>query len=121
MNKSCAIEFLQRVAAGEVQRAFDDAVAPGFRHHNPFFRGDAGSLRHAMQENAVAMPHKTLEVQRAVEEGDWVVVHSRMRPSPQAPAMALVHIFRFGGGRIEELWDIGQPEPAASPNEYGMF
>jgi predicted SnoaL-like aldol condensation-catalyzing enzyme len=32
----------------------------------------------------------------------------------------LVHIFRFDGGLIAELWDIGQPVPEDSPNERGL-
>jgi predicted SnoaL-like aldol condensation-catalyzing enzyme len=35
--------------------------------------------------------------------------------------VALVHIFRFEGNLIAELWDIGQAAPENSPNEYGMF
>ena len=32
-----------------------------------------------------------------------------------------VNIFRFENGRIAELWDVGQPMPEESPNQYGMF
>jgi len=32
-----------------------------------------------------------------------------------------VHIFRFEGERIAELWDLGQPVPDGSPNEDGML
>jgi len=32
-----------------------------------------------------------------------------------------VHIFRFKGGRIAELWDIGVQEPEDSPNQHGLF
>ena len=35
--------------------------------------------------------------------------------------MAVVHIFRFEGGRIAELWDLGMPIPEDSVNENGMF
>jgi hypothetical protein len=34
---------------------------------------------------------------------------------------ALVHVFRFEGDRIAELWDIGQPVPEHSVNAAGMF
>jgi hypothetical protein len=29
--------------------------------------------------------------------------------------------FVFEEGRIVELWDVGQPTPEQSPNQYGMF
>jgi hypothetical protein len=32
-----------------------------------------------------------------------------------------VHLFRFEGDRIAELWDIGLPVPAESVNTNAMF
>src|SRR5262249_186078 len=34
--------FLRLAASGYAREAFQKHVAPGFRHHNPFFRGDGG-------------------------------------------------------------------------------
>jgi hypothetical protein len=45
-----------------VREAYRAHVRPGFRHHNPFFRGDAEVLMTAMEENAVKNPDKALEV-----------------------------------------------------------
>jgi predicted SnoaL-like aldol condensation-catalyzing enzyme len=50
-----------------------------------------------------------------------VAVHSRVRQNQADRGAALVHIFRFEGDRIAELWDIGQPVPAESVNAIGMF
>ena len=50
-----------------------------------------------------------------------MAVHSHVRLNPSELGVALVHIFRFEGDRIAELWDLGQPVPKDSPNEYGMF
>jgi predicted SnoaL-like aldol condensation-catalyzing enzyme len=41
--------------------------------------------------------------------------------NPGESGVAVVHIFRFQGDRIAELWDIGQPVPQDSPNQAGMF
>lgn len=119
--KDAAVEFLHLVASGSVREAFLRHVAPGFRHHNPYFRGDAESLMVAMEENARKNPEKILEVQRALQEGNLVAVHSRVRQNPGDPGGAVVHIFRFEQDRIAELWDIGQAQPQESPNENGMF
>jgi predicted SnoaL-like aldol condensation-catalyzing enzyme len=35
--------------------------------------------------------------------------------------MAVMHIFRFEGDKIAELWDFGQEAPKDMPNENGMF
>src|SRR6266487_2197954 len=120
-HKEVALSFLRIAASGNVREAFQKHVAPGFRHHNPYFRGDAESLMIGMEENAAKYPNKVLEIQRAIEEGDLLAVHSRVRMKPDDPGVALVHIFKFQGDRIVELWDLGQPVPENSPNENGMF
>jgi len=119
--KKTATSFLQAASSGDVRRAFDTYIAPNFRHHNAYFPGDAKSLADAMEQNARENPDKVLRVERAIEEGDLVAVHSRVRLKPDVPEVALVHIFRFEDGRVVELWDIGQPVPPNSPNEHGMF
>jgi predicted SnoaL-like aldol condensation-catalyzing enzyme len=119
--KSAAMDFLRKAAAGKASEAFALHVSAGFRHHNPYFRGDAESLKNAMQQNAAANPGKIFEIQRALQEGDLVAVHSRVRQNPKGRGAAVVHLFRFSQGRIEELWDVGQAEPEKSVNENGMF
>jgi predicted SnoaL-like aldol condensation-catalyzing enzyme len=104
-----------------VSAAYALHASPKLRHHNPYFRGDAESLQRGMQENAQQNPNKVFEVQHALQEGELVAVHSRVRLSPEERGGAVVHLFRFHEGRIEELWDIGQAEPEQMVNENGMF
>jgi predicted SnoaL-like aldol condensation-catalyzing enzyme len=120
-QKEAAIDFLRLASSGKVREAYRRYVAPGFRHHNAFFKSDAESLMLAMEENAAKNPEKVLDVQRALQDGDLVAVHSRVRMNPSDRGAALVHIFRFEGDRVAELWDIAQPVPEESPNELGMF
>jgi predicted SnoaL-like aldol condensation-catalyzing enzyme len=119
--KDQAVSFLELVAAGKVRQAYQNHVGPDFRHHNPFFPGDADSLMLAMEENAAKNPDKILVVQRAIEEGEVVAVHSHVKQNPEDFGVAVVHIFRFKDDRIVELWDIGQSIPENSPNQNGMF
>ena len=120
-NKVDAIGFLELASSGKVNEAYSSYVDTGFRHHNPFFEGSAEALRAGMEENARQNPDKVLEVKRAIAEGDIVVVHSHVKQKPGDLGAAVVHIFRFANGRIVELWDLGQPVQANSPNQYGMF
>lgn len=120
-SKENAVSFLQLVASGNVREAYQRYASPNFRHHNPFFRGDAHSLMLAMEENAAKNPHKILEVKRAIEDGDIVAVHSHVKQNQEDLGGAVVHIFRFHNDQIVEMWDVGQPIPADSPNENGMF
>jgi predicted SnoaL-like aldol condensation-catalyzing enzyme len=124
MNKShkeSALGFLNSVASGQVREAYELYVGPGFKHHNPYFRGDAASLKEGMAQNARKNPNKVLEIQTAIEEGDRVAVFSRVRQEPKDKGGAVVHIFRFNDGRIVEFWDIGQAVPEDTVNENGMF
>jgi predicted SnoaL-like aldol condensation-catalyzing enzyme len=120
-NKDAAIRFLQMAASGEVREAYDRFVGPGFRHHNPFFEETAETLKAGMEENVRQNPDKVLDVKHAIAEGDFVAVHSHVRQNPEDRGAAVVHLFRFENGRIVELWDVGQPVPEQSPNQYGMF
>ena len=119
--KYAALDFLKLAAAGDVDEAYERHVAPGFRHHNPAFRGDADSLKAGMQTNARQNPDKRLEVQRALQDGNEVMVFSRVRQGPDDRGAAVVHLFRFEDGMIVELWDVAQAVPEKSDNENGMF
>lgn len=116
-----AAAFLERVAVGQVAPAFQDFVGEGFRHHNPAFPGDAASLQAAMEAAAAANPAKTLEVKQVISEGGRVAVFSWIRPHPGDRGYAAVHLFRFDGDRIVELWDVIQAVPERALNENGMF
>jgi predicted SnoaL-like aldol condensation-catalyzing enzyme len=119
-RKDIARAFLRRAATGKVREAYE-LVDPDFRHHNPYFRGDADSLRKGMEEAHAKFPRTAIEIQRAVEEGNLVAVHSKVRHQPAGRDIAVVHIFRFKGTRIVELWDIAVEIPKDSPNQHGAF
>src|SRR5688500_17364355 len=115
-RKETAIEFLQNAATGKLDDAYSK-VAPNFRHHNPYFKGDAEALKAGMAEAHKKFPNTTLEVQHAWEDGDLVAVHSRVSHGPDHPDISVVHMFRVEGNRIAELWDVGMEAPQDSPNE----
>ena len=119
-QKELAITFLKNAASGRLDEAYRLA-SPNFRHHNPYFAGDAESLKAGMAEAAKKFPNTTLEVQRTFAEGDLVAIHSRVLHGPSEPEIAVVHIFRFEGDQIAELWDVGMQAPPESPNDNGLF
>jgi len=120
-NKDVAVSFLKLASSGRVNEAYSKFVGEGFRHHNPFFEGSAASLQAGMEENARQNPNKILDVKRVIAEGEFVVTHSHVQQKPGDLGAAVVHIFRLENGYIVELWDLGQPVPEQSPNQYGMF
>jgi len=116
-----AITFLKLAASGKLDEAYDNYIAPNFRHHNAYFAGDAESLKAGMAEAHKQFPNTTLEVQHAWEDGDLVAVHSRVSHGPDQPDISVVHMFRFEGDQVAELWDVGMEAPKDSPNKNGLF
>jgi predicted SnoaL-like aldol condensation-catalyzing enzyme len=121
-NKEKAKAFLQLAASGQAQEAYDRFIAPGFIHHNQYFKGDRQSLLTAMVEAHKARPNKSIEVKQTLEDGNYVVTHSKVtREDRSLPLAAVVHIFRFENSKVVELWDLGQEVMKDSPNENGPF
>ena len=120
-RKDAATGFRQLVVSGKIRETYAAYVREDMRHHNPAFAGDASSLKKAIEQNHVMFPNKVFKPKHVIEEGDYVVVHSHILLKPGDPGIAAVHIFRFEGDRIAELWDIGQPVPKETPNTGGMF
>ena len=120
-NKQAALQFLKLVEAGQIEQAYRKYTTENGRHHNPYFQAGFAALQKGMLENHEQNPGMRLTVKNVIGEGDLVAVHSRVVQSPGHAGLAAVHIFRFQGGRIVEFWDVGEPIPADSPNEDGMF
>ena len=120
-RKQAAVSFLRMCASGRSREGFERFAAPGFRHHNPHFPDDANSLATAMDDNARENPEKELTVLHAIAEGDLVAVHSEVHHKKGDRGAGVVHIFRYEGDKVVELWDLGEEVPADSPNASGMF
>ncbi len=120
-HKDIAIDFLKQASSGNVKAAYRLYISANFRHHNPYFQGDADTLMKAMEENAVTNPHKAIDIHHALEDGDLVAIHARVRLKPGDLGVATFHLFRFEDDHIVELWDVGQPVPENSSNENEMF
>jgi predicted SnoaL-like aldol condensation-catalyzing enzyme len=119
-RKQAAIEFL-RLARDGNRTGAERLVAPGARHHNPYFQAGMRNLLDAIEAAAKTSLDRESDVKRVLCDGSYVVVHSHVRQRRGDLGAAVVHILRFDGDRIAELWDVGQPVPADNPNEDGMF
>lgn len=116
-----AIGFLALASSGKVREAFDRHVAEGFTHHNPWFAADRESLLVAMEQSAASEPNKAFIVKQVIAAGDRVAVFSHLQREQAGLEYAVVHLFRFEGERIAEMWDVVQEVPRESPNALGMF
>ena len=120
-NRDIASEFLRMCARGEVREAYARFVSDDFVHHNAWFAGDRESLLLAMEQSAAAEPNKSFEVRQVIDGGDRIALLSHLKRASVDVEYAVVHIARIEGGRIVELWDVGQEIPKDSPNANGMF
>jgi predicted SnoaL-like aldol condensation-catalyzing enzyme len=119
-RKRIAVDFLRCAREGDRASA-ERLVAPGAKHHDPYFPAGMPALLDAIMAAAKQSTERQFDVKRVLAEGDFVVVHSHVRQRPTEAGAAVVHLFRFDGDRIAELWDVGQPVPADNPNRDGMF
>jgi len=120
-HKERAMQFLQLVVAGRIDEAYERYVDMSGRHHNPSSAAGFPALKQAMVENHAAFPEKRITIRNVISDGNLVAVHSHVELDPGDKHIAVVHIFRFSGKRITEMWDIGQPLPGDAPNNDGAF
>ena len=118
-RKESAIAFLKLAGLGKVEEAFDKFTSPEFIHHNQYFKGDRASLKEAMREVHQLSPNKSIEIKHSYTDGDTVITHSHVIKNDMD--IAVIHVFRFQGDKIVELWDLGQVIQKDSPNEHGLF
>lgn len=119
-QKDIAKAFLEGVVTDKVREVYDLYTLPTFTHHNGYYSGDRESLMEGMIQSNTVFPNKKLTVKLAVSEPPYVTLLSHVQISADKEA-AVVHMYRFEGEKIAEMWDISQEVPKNSPNENGMF
>jgi len=119
--KKAAVEFLQMVVAGDIEKAYEKHADMGGKHHNSFCPAGFEGLKKGMIENDAQFPNKKFTVKHVLGDGDLVSVHSHLVLKPGELELSTNHILRFEGERIVEIWDCAQQIPKDSPNKDGMF
>lgn len=119
-EKEIAKAFLEGAVTDKVREVYDLYTLPEFKHHNAYFSGDRESLLQGMMDNNIACPNKKLTVKLAVSEPPYVTLLADVKIAEGKEA-AVVHIYRFEGEKIAEMWDISQEVPENSPNVNGMI
>jgi predicted SnoaL-like aldol condensation-catalyzing enzyme len=65
-------------------------------------------------------PPMSLEINRALAEGDMVVTHSLLTTSAKDRGTALADFFRLEDGKVVEHWDV-VPVPESAAKDHPMF
>lgn len=119
-QKYIAEAFFQGIVTDKVGEVYDLYTLPNFKHHNGFFNGDRESLLEGMLNSNTIFPNKKITIKLVIAEPPYVTLLSHVQITEDKEA-AVVHMYRFEGEKIAEMWDISQEVPENSPNENGMF
>jgi predicted SnoaL-like aldol condensation-catalyzing enzyme len=121
-NKTSVREFYDLAFnQREPEAAVAKYLGATYRQHNPMAGDGPEPLIGFVKWITGANPGLRFEFKRFIAEGDLVVVHSHLRPSPDAHGTAVMDIFRLENGRIVEHWDVLQEVPATAQNQNTMF
>jgi predicted SnoaL-like aldol condensation-catalyzing enzyme len=121
-NKKNAIAFYETMFnKAEPMEAVRLYVGKDYIQHNPGVEdGKDGFIRY-FTKMAKEHPGKSVQIRRAVAEGNFVVLHCYQK-WPGGKDYATIDIFRFDDdGKIAEHWDVIQLIPKKSQNENTMF
>jgi predicted SnoaL-like aldol condensation-catalyzing enzyme len=119
-QKEIAKAFLQGIVTDKIIEVYNLYTLPNFIHHNGYYNGDREALLKGMQDSNTLFPNKKVTIKLAVAEAPYVTLFSQVQIN-EDKEVAVVHIYRFEGEKIAEMWDISQEVPESSPNENGMF
>jgi predicted SnoaL-like aldol condensation-catalyzing enzyme len=105
----------------KVDQAIETYFAPGYIQHNPMVQTGTEPFRAFFKSFYATNPQATIEVKRALADGDLVALHYKAKFTPDERGDAVVDIFRIENGKIAEHWDVVQPIPETSANNNGLF
>jgi predicted SnoaL-like aldol condensation-catalyzing enzyme len=94
---------------------------PYYTQHNPQAPDGFEAFIQFVTDFVEQFPQMSVDIKRAIAEGDLVVTHSLLKTSPEDRGSAVADIFRLEDGNVVEHWDVVQPVPESAANDHPMF
>ncbi|HYG53321.1 MAG TPA: nuclear transport factor 2 family protein [Flavobacteriales bacterium] len=113
-KKQIAEDFLGKCASGNSHEAFKLYASPDFKFNNAYFKSGTETLTVITIENTMPNPVRSLKPLYVVEEENFIAVHSQVKLQNDGPAYTVMHMLRFEGNKIAEVWGFGKQLTADS-------
>jgi predicted SnoaL-like aldol condensation-catalyzing enzyme len=120
INKRRALEYYDYIIN---KKDFDAAkrYMGAYKQHNPLLADGPEGVRALIEFLKKNFPEARSEVKRVFADGDYVLLHVHSIRQPGTRGRAIMDLFRFENGKIEEHWDVIQEIPETAANQNGMF
>jgi predicted SnoaL-like aldol condensation-catalyzing enzyme len=104
------------------EEAVERYIGSEYIQHNPQAPDGPDAFIQFVKGFTGQFPELTVEIKRAIAEGDLVMTHGLLKTSSDDRGTAAADIFRLDeNGKIVEHWDVLQPMPETSANDHPMF
>lgn len=121
-NKKNAVDFYNQFFNQHDLTAAERYIGSSYTQHNPRVPNGREAFVQAFTAIFKQYPQRQSVIQRAIAEGDLVVLHVHSTNAPGERGSAIVDIFRFdAAGKIVEHWDVIQPIPETTASGNSMF
>ncbi|MFE3850831.1 ester cyclase [Streptomyces griseorubiginosus] len=120
-NRAIVVHFFDQLFNHGNLAVIDKFVRPDYIQHHPNSPDGTGALRQYVTSLRAAHPKLHVTVERAIAEGDLVLLHSHSVSDPGDKGQAVVDIFRVQDGKIAEHWDVIQDVPDSTVSGNDMF
>ena len=120
-NRKMVLDFYDAMINRKDFDAASAYLADNYIQHEAHAPDGVEGLRRFLTKMSERMPQGRIDVRRVFVDGDYVILHAHVVPTPGERGSARVAIFRVDGGKVVEHWSVTEPIPAETANSNGVF